>query len=137
LDDLGIGLFNHHHTFIFDDFCFYLHLFSGLQVSLLLCLLAHALDSVHDVGLLCQYCVSKVCGPLDVIGKPLDNVREGRHRLDAGVPRLFHNRVDERLVFQVFVLCKPLLELHDLQRIRGCSKDLGKQRIRVESNGCN
>jgi hypothetical protein len=134
---LGIGLFNHHHTFIFDDLCFYLHLLSGLQVSLLLCLLAHTLYCVHDVGLLCEYGISKICGPLDVIGKSLDNVRECRHRLNAGVPRLLHDRVRKRFVFQVFVLRKPLLELDDLQRIRGRSEDLSKQGIRVEGNGSN
>jgi hypothetical protein len=52
VDHIGLGLLDHDHAFVLDDLCFYFHLLVGFQVALLLGLRAHALHSVHHVGLL-------------------------------------------------------------------------------------
>ncbi len=105
-----------------------------LQGSLLLRLLPHPLDGVHDVALLVEEGVPEIRRPLDVVAEPLDDVGNRRHRLDARVPGLLGDRVGERLVLQVLVLREPLLELHDLQRVGGRHERLGQERVRVEGD---
>ena len=118
LDDLGLDLL----------------LLVGLQRALLLRLLPHPLDGVHDVGLLVEEGVPEVRRPLDVVTEPLDDVGQRRHRLDGRVPGLLGDRVHERLVLQVLVLREPLLELHELERVRGRDERLGKERVGVEGD---
>jgi hypothetical protein len=67
LDHLRIRLLNNDHLFVFNCLGFYFHLFVRLQ-ALILGLLAHALNRIHNVGLLCQKGVSEVGCPLNVVG---------------------------------------------------------------------
>ena len=52
VNNLGIGLLDHNHTLTFEGFRFYFLLFGRLQISLVVGLLAHALDGIHHVTLL-------------------------------------------------------------------------------------
>ena len=88
---------------------------------------AHALRGGHDVGLLRQEGVTELSGPLYVVRQPLDDIRDGRHRLDARIPWLFRDRIHQRRVLQAGVLLEPLLQLDDLQRIGGRDEGLRKQ----------
>ena len=107
-------------------------LFGGFQVSGVFGLLAHALHGIHHIVLLREERVSQVGRPLDVLGQQLDDIRQGRQSLDAGVPILLLHGVGQRLVFEVLVLGQPLLQLNDLQWIGGGHQHLAEQRIGVE-----
>jgi hypothetical protein len=73
---LRIGLFNHDDALAFDDSGFDLLLFGGLQSTFVLSLLAHALNSIHDIAFLRQKCVAQVNGPLDVVSQALHHFRQ-------------------------------------------------------------
>ena len=134
IHDLRIRLFDHDHTFAFDDLRLYFLLLVRFQVAVALGLLAHALDGVHHIALLREEGIAQVGGPLNVVGQSLDQVGETRQRLDAGIPWLLGNGIGECLVFQVLIFFKPLLELDDFQRIGRSSQNLGEHRVRIKSD---
>jgi hypothetical protein len=68
---LWVGLLDHDHTLALDDFGFHLLLLGRFQIAVVLCLLAHSLDSIHDIALLRQERVAQVGGPLNVICETL------------------------------------------------------------------
>jgi len=84
-------------------------LFVRFQGALVLGLLPHPLDGVHDVALVVEKCVAQLRRPLDVVGEPFHHVGNGRHRLDRRVPGLLGNRVGQGLVLEGRVLSEPLL----------------------------
>jgi hypothetical protein len=51
---LRIGLFDNDDTLVFDDLGFYFLLLGGFQIAFILGLLAHPLNGLHDVALLCK-----------------------------------------------------------------------------------
>jgi hypothetical protein len=128
-------LLDHDHTFVFDDFCFYLLLLAGFQISFVLCFLAHSLDGVHDVRLLREKCVAEVGCPLDIVGEPLDDIGQGGESLNTWVPRLLGDGVGKSFVLQRGVLLEPLVELNDFERVRRSGEGLGQERIGIESDG--
>jgi hypothetical protein len=67
VDNLWVRLFDDDHLLVFHYLRFDLHLLGGFQISLFLSLRAHALHSIHHVGLLGQNSISEVCRPLDVV----------------------------------------------------------------------
>ena len=105
-----------------------------VEGALVLRLLPHPLDGVHDVALLGEEGVAEVRRPLDVVREPLHHVGNRRHRLDGRVPRLLGDRVGQRLVLQLRVLRQPLLELDDLERVGGRHERLGEERVGVEGD---
>jgi hypothetical protein len=129
---LRIRLLDDDHALRFDDLCLHDLLFIRLQIALFLRLLAHPLHGIHYVLLLREERIAKIGGPLDVISQPLYHVGQARHRLNTRVPRLLGNGSGERLILQAGVFRKPLLQLNELQRIRGRCQRLRKQRIWVE-----
>jgi len=58
VNDLRIGLLDHNHLLVLHHLRLYLHLLVRLQVSLILCLRAHALDGIHYIRLLRQESIS-------------------------------------------------------------------------------
>jgi hypothetical protein len=78
--------------------------------------------------------VAEVGRPLDVVGQPLDHVREHGHRLDARVPVHLLHCVRQRLALQIRVLREPLLELDELEWVGRRGKDLRKKRVWIERN---
>src|SRR5262249_36191165 len=58
-----IGGFNHNDVLIFDDLRFYRLLLRGLECSLVLRRLAHALNSIHHGTFLREKCVAEIGGP--------------------------------------------------------------------------
>jgi hypothetical protein len=127
---------NHDNLFAFDDLRFDLLLLRTLEVPFLLRLGTHALNGIHHFALLSEECVAEICRPLDVFGELFDQVGKDGHGLDTGIPGLLHRSVGERLIFQVFVLCQPLLKLDDLQRIGGGDQHLAQQRVGVKRDRC-
>ena len=119
----------------FDYLGFYFLLLGRFQVSSVLGLFPHSLNGVHHIALLGQKSIAEIGSPLNVIREALHYFREGSQALNARVPGLLGNRIRERLVLQILILCQPLLELHDFQRIGGSGKNLGKHRVRVQGNG--
>ena len=113
----------------------HLLLLGRLEVARILRLPAHPLHGVHHVGLLREEGVAEIGRPLDVVGEPLHDVGKRGQALDARVPVLLLDGVHQRLVLEVRVLRQPLLELHDLERIRGRREHLREERIRIESDG--
>ncbi len=132
---MRIGLFDYDDALVFDDLGFHLLLLGGFQSAFFLGLLAHALNGIHDVALLCQKGVAEISGPLNVVSQPLYHFGQSRQSLDARIPRLFRHRIGERFVFQIVIFFQPLLELDDFERISGCSQDLGEQRVWIKGNG--
>jgi len=132
---LWIGLFDHDHGLAFDDLGFHLLLLVRFQVAFILSLLAHALHGIHHVALLRQERVAQIGGPLDVVCQALYHVGQTSQGLDAWIPRLLRRSIGERFVLQSRVLRKPLLELDDLEGIRGCRQHLGQQRVWIKGNG--
>src|SRR6201981_3563268 len=90
-----ICLLDYDHLFALDDFSLNLLLFGRLQTSLVLSFLAHALHGVHHIALLREEGIPEIRGPLNIIGQSVDNIWQGSHRLDAGVPRLLGDRIGE------------------------------------------
>jgi hypothetical protein len=68
-----------------------------LECAILLRLLAHPLDRLHDTFLLRQDRISEIGRPTDILTQALEHVRDHYQRLDACIPRLFRSRVRERL----------------------------------------
>jgi hypothetical protein len=58
IHDLRIRLLDDDYTFAFDNLRLYFLLFIGFQIALLLRLLTHTLDGIHDVLLLCEECIA-------------------------------------------------------------------------------
>ena len=135
VNNFGIGLLDDNDLLGFDHLGFYFLLLGRFQVSSVLGLFPHALNGVHHIALLGQKSVAEIGSPLDVIREALHYFREGSQALNARVPRLFGDRILERLVLQILILCQPLLELHEFQRIGGSGKNLGKHRVRIQGNG--
>lgn len=117
---------------VFDDFCFHLLLLSSFQVPFVLGFLAHPLYRIHNVVLLRQKSIPEISRPLDVVGEPLNHVRQGSESLNTWVPRFFRNRIRKRFVFEVFVLYQPLLQLNKLERIRRSGEYLSQHRIGIK-----
>ena len=88
--------------------------------------------AVHHLALLREESVAELRGPLDVVGEPFDDFGERGHRLDAGIPRLLRDRVGQCLVLEFRVLCQPLLQLDDLERVGGGDEGLGQQVVGIE-----
>jgi hypothetical protein len=132
---LRIGLFDHDDAFVFYDLGFHRLLLSGLQSALVLRLLAHSLNGIHDVGLLRKEGITQIGRPLNVVTQPFDNIGQSRESLNTRIPGLFSHCVGQRFVFQRAVFRQPLLKLYDFKRICGCSQRLGQQRVRIEGNG--
>jgi hypothetical protein len=134
IDNFRIGLLDNHHLFGFHYLGLYRLLVGRFQVAGVLRLFPHALNGSHHVTFLDEECVTQIRGPLNVIGEAFYDFRDCGQALNAWVPGLFRDRIRKRLVLQVFVLCQPLLELHDFQRIGRSSENLGEHRIRVKRN---
>jgi hypothetical protein len=79
VNDLRLGLLDDDYALAFHNLSFDLHLLAGFQVSLLLSLPAHALHSIHHVGLLGQDCIPKIRRPLDVACQSLDDIGKRSH----------------------------------------------------------
>ncbi len=137
IDDLWIRLLDDDHLLVLHRLRLDLELLARLQCARALCLLAHALYRVHDVSLLRQECIAEVGSPLNVICKSLHHVGYRRHGLNARVPRLFLDGINERLIFEALVLREPLLKLNQLQRIGRGNQYLAQERIRIERYRCN
>jgi len=58
INDLRIGLLDYNHLLVLHHLRLYLHLLVRLQVSLILCFRAHALDGIHYIRLLRQESIS-------------------------------------------------------------------------------
>ncbi len=71
-------------------------LLCGFQGALVLGLLAHPLNDIHDVALLRPKGVAENSGPLNVIREPLYRFRQSGERLDTRIPGLFQIRIGER-----------------------------------------
>jgi hypothetical protein len=134
IDDLRIRLFDDDRALAFDDLGFYLLLLVRFQIASPLGLLTHTLHSVHHIALLRQKGVAEVSRPLDIVSQALDQIGQGGQGLNAGVPRLLGHSIGERFVLQARILCKPLLKLDNLERIRGSGKSLGQHRVGKERN---
>ena len=119
VDHFWAGLLDDDDRLVLDNLRLDFHLFSGFQISRIFCFCPHALDCIHDVGLLCQKSIAQIRRPLDVICQTLDEIGKRGHGLDTRIPRLLGYGVCKRLVLQIFVFRQPLLELHDLQWICG------------------
>jgi hypothetical protein len=63
--------------------------------------------------LLRQKSITQVGGPLNILRELFDQIGEGRHGLNTGIPILLLHGVDEGLIFQSLVLHQPLLKLDD------------------------
>jgi hypothetical protein len=137
IDDVGARGLDDDDFLLLDDLRLDRLLLARRQSSLVLGLLAHPLNRIHDVGLLSEEGVSEIVRPLNVVAEPLDHVGEGGHRLDGGVPRLPGDRVREGLVLEIRVLRHPLLKLDDLERISRRRQRLREQRVGVERDGCD
>ena len=137
VDDLGVRRLDDDDCLSLDDLRLDLLLLVRLQGPVVLGLLPHPLDGVHDVALLREEGVPEVGRPLDVVREPLHDLGKCRHRLDARVPGLLGDGVRERLVLQVRVLRHPLLELDDLERVGGGHERLGEERVGVEGDRCH
>ena len=135
VDDLGIRRLDDDDRLLFHDLGLDLLLLVGLQCALVLRLLPHPLDGVHHVVLLVEEGVPELRRPLDVVGEPLHDIGNRRHRLDGRVPGLLRDGVRERLVLELLVLREPLLELDDLEGVGRRDERLGQQRIGVERDG--
>src|SRR5258706_10651587 len=125
IHDLWIGLFDHDHTLVLDDFGFYLLLLGRFQIASVLCLFAHALHGIHHIALLRQEGIAQIRGPLNVVCQALYDIGQRGQSLDAWIPGLFHDGIGECLILQTGILCQPLLELDEVQRICGGRKGLG------------
>jgi hypothetical protein len=132
--DLRIGLFDHDYALVFYDLCFHFLLLGGLQSAFVLCFPTHALNSVHDVALLCQKGVAEISGPLNVVCQPFGDFGQSRESLNARIPGLFRHCISKRFILQILILFKPLLKQDDLERIRGCSQSLGEQGVWIKRN---
>jgi hypothetical protein len=102
LDHLRVRLLNNDYLFVLNRLGFYFHLFVRFQ-SLVLGLLPHALDGIHNVALLRQEGVAEIGGPLNVVAQAFHHIGEGGHSLDAWIPRLFRDGIRQGLVFQILV----------------------------------
>lgn len=67
VDHFGAGLFDDNDGLVLYDLRLHFHLLSGFQISRIFCFCPHALDCIHDVGLLRQKSVAQIRRPLDVI----------------------------------------------------------------------
>jgi hypothetical protein len=134
---LRIRLFDDDRALVFDDLCLYFLLLTRLQIAGSLSLLAHTLNGIHHIGLLRQKRITEISCPLDIVSQTLDQVGQSSQGLDAWVPRLLGYSISKGFIFQPRILRKPLLELNNLERIRGGGKGLGQHRIRKECNRCN
>jgi hypothetical protein len=126
---LRIGLFDNDDALVFDDLGFHFLLFVGLQVPFFLSLFAHPLNCSHDVALLRQKRIAKVCRPLDVVRQALHHIGHNSHRLNAWVPRLFRHSVGQSLILQGLVLLQKLLKLDEFERIGGSCEGLSQQPV--------
>jgi hypothetical protein len=124
VDDLWVGLLDHDHTLALDDFGFHLLLLGRFQIAGVLCLFAHSLDGIHDIALLRQERVAQVRGPLNVIRQALYDVGQPGQRLNARIPGLLCDSIRECFVFQPRILCQPLLQLDEFERIGGSRESL-------------
>jgi hypothetical protein len=134
---LRIRLFDDDRALAFDDLCLYFLLLTRLQIAGFLSLLAHTLNCIHHIGLLCQKRIAEIRCPLDIVSQALDQVGQSSQRLDAWVPRLLGHCISKGFVFHPRILRKPLLELNNLKRIRGGGKGLGQHRIWKKRNRRN
>jgi hypothetical protein len=107
--NLWISLLDHDHTLALDDLRFHLLLLGRFQIAVVLCLLAHSLDGIHDIALLCQERVAQIRGPLYVIRHALYDFGQPGQRLNARIPGLVCDSIGECFVFQPRILCQPLL----------------------------
>jgi hypothetical protein len=132
-------LFDYDHLLVLNHLFFDLLLCIRGQSSSALCLRAHPLDGVHHIGFLRQKGVTEIGSPLNIVGETFHHVGQSRHRLNARIPRLFLNRLDQFcLVFdELRVFVEPLPQLNDLERISRCRQRLGQQWIRIERNRCD
>jgi len=112
-------LFDHNDLLARNSLGLNVHLLVVLQRSSALSFSSHALNRIHDISLLCQEDVAQIGGPLNVLGKKFDDIRQRRHRLDTRIPWLFLNFCRELiLVFcETWILFQELLELNNLQGI--------------------
>jgi hypothetical protein len=99
---------------------FYFLLFSGFEIAIVLCFLAHALHSIHQICLLSQKSIAEIGRPLDIVRQTFNDLGQSGQGLHAWIPGLLCGCICQCLVFQILVLFQPLLELDDLQGI-GCS----------------
>src|SRR5437764_585250 len=104
IHNLRIGLFDQDHAVAFDDFRVHLLLLARFQITLILSLLAHPLNGIHDVALLREECVAQIGGPLNVVRQPLYYVRQSGQSLDAWIPSLLCYRIRQSFVLQTLVL---------------------------------
>jgi hypothetical protein len=125
INDLWISLFDHDHTLALDDFGFHLLLLGRFQIAGVLGFLAHALHGIHHITLLCQERVAQIRGPLNIVSQTLYHFGQPGQCLNAGIPGLLRNGISKRFILQRGILCQPLLELDEFERIRGCSESLG------------
>jgi hypothetical protein len=137
IHDLRVGLFDDNYLLAFHSLGFHFDLFVGFQGSLLLGLLAHALDCGHYIALLGKEGVPQVRSPRDVVYEIFDYIGQSGHGLDTRVPVFFLYGIGEGFVFQIFVFREPLLELNQFQGIGGCCENLRQKRVRVKRDGGN
>jgi hypothetical protein len=106
----------------------------GSEIAVVFCLLAHALDCVHDVGPLAEDGVAEIANPLRITGHGVEDGGEGQESENAGVPgqvvRL--DGLSEGVAGEPGVLLGPGSGLGDLVGEGGCREDLGEKRVRVE-----
>ena len=98
---------------------------------------AHMLHGVHDVGLLCEECVSKVRRPSNIRIHPVQYIRKNHQRLNAGIPILLARRVDQLRALQTAILLEPLRGFGNLKGIRGGHQHLAQQGIGIKSDRRN
>jgi hypothetical protein len=134
---LWIRLFDDDRALVVDHLGLYFLLFTRLQIAGSFGLLTHALDCIHYIGLLRQKRIAEIGCPLDIVSEALDQVGQSGKRLNAWVPWLFGDGIGECLVFQAWVLRKPLLELNNLEWIGRGGKGLGQHRIGKQGNRCD
>ena len=68
-------MLNHDDALVLDDFRLHHLLAGGFQRALAFRLLAHALDGIHHIRLLCEKRVAEIRRPLDVVGQALHDIR--------------------------------------------------------------
>ena len=75
VNNLRVLLFNDDHALAFDSLRFDTDLLVGFQCPRVLRLVAHALDGIHHVALLCEKRVTEIRGPLNVVCQSFNYVR--------------------------------------------------------------
>src|SRR5580698_9919761 len=106
-----------------------------LQLAGLLGTLAHLLHGIHHVLRLVVIGIPQIGRPLQVTIHLRKYRREGRQRLHARIPLLGVRSVGNLVSRGIPLRLAPAIGFHNLGWIRGCSKNLRHERVRVKCNG--